>query len=331
LQDIFKEDRKQYEEKWDNLKMFIQYGALTDEKFNERATNLMLFKNTENKYFTLEEYNNAVKINQTDKYNKVVYLYTTNKTEQYSYISDAVEKGYDVLIMDGHLDMHYINKIEATLKDERFARVDADIIDKLIEKEEKREMKITAEQKDMLIPVFRSHLPDSGDYYIVEFEALNETQMPIRITQNEFMRRMKDMSQNSGMNYYADLPNSYNIIVNGNHPLVLNILKKVNKEAGTQVSEINTKITPFKNQLDELRNKNKDKEENDTPTVDKDAITKLETDITALEKEKNEILKGFGKKEKLVKQLIDLALLSNNMLKGENLDLFVKRSVELIK
>lgn len=331
LNDIFKEDRKQYEEKWDNMKLFIQYGMLTDDKFAERADGLILLKNTEDKYFTLGEYNQVVKINQTDKHDKTIYLYTTNKEEQYAYISEAKEKGYDVLVMDGYLDMHFINKMEEKIKDYRFVRVDSNIVDKLIEKDIQRESKINEEQKTLLTPVFRGQLPEGGDYYMINFEALDETQMPVIITQQEFMRRMKDMSQNSGMNYYGNMPDSYNVVINSNHPLVLQVLNHVNKEVAADVREIDQKISPLKMHLNELRDKNKDNKEEDILTADKDQISNLENEITTLENDKEAKLKDFGTNEKLVKQLIDLALLSNHMLKGKNLSAFVKRSLELIK
>lgn len=330
LQEIFKNDRKQFEEKWDNLKLFIEYGMLTDDKFNERASSFVLLKNTDNKYFTLEEYEKLTKTNQTDKHNKTIYLYATDKTDQYTYIAEAKEKGYDVLLLDGHLDIHFINKIESTLKDARFVRVDSDIIDKIIEKEQKRESKLTTTQQDMLTPVFRSHLPDTNDYFIVGYEPMDEKQMPIKITQQEFMRRMKDMSAMSGMNFYGDMPNSYNLIVNSNHPLVIQINNDLEKSLGVEVESITNQIKPLKDELNTINSSNKDKKEEEISVSDKEKTDSLEKNITELEQKREDILKEYGKNQKIVKQIIDLALLSNNMLKGESLNEFVKRSVELI-
>jgi molecular chaperone HtpG len=330
LQEIFKSDRKQFEEKWDNLKLFIQYGMLSDEKFNERANNFLLLKNTEDKYFTLEEYEMLVKPNQTDKHSKIIYLYATNKTDQYTHIAEAKDKGYDVLLLDGHLDMHFINKLESSLKEARFVRVDSDVVEKLIEKDEKRESKLTSAQQELLTPVFRSQLPESGDFFLVNYEPLQETQMPIKITQQEFMRRMKDMSSMSGMNFYGEMPNSYNLVVNSNHPLVLNIMQKVEKETGKDIKALEDQIKPVQDELNTLRDQNKDKKEEDVATADKDTMESLEKQVIELEESKENKLKEFGKNEKLVKQLIDLALLSNNMLKGESLSAFVKRSIDLI-
>jgi len=330
LQEIFKNDRKQFEEKWDNLKLFIEYGMLTDEKFNERATSFVLLKNTEDKYFTLDEYEKLTKPNQTDKHKKLIYLYATDKTDQYTYIAEAKDKGYDVLLLDGHLDMHFINKLESSLKETRFVRVDSDVIDKLIEKDEKRESKLTPAQQELLTPVFRSHLPEGEDYYLVSYEPMAEDQMPMKITQQEFMRRMKDMSSMSGMNFYGEMPDSYNLVVNSNHPLILDINTKLEQALGNDIQSIDNQIKPLKDEITKLNDQNKDKKEEDISTADKDKIEALEKEISELEESKENKLKEYGKNQKLVKQIIDLALLSNNMLKGESLNLFVKRSIELI-
>jgi molecular chaperone HtpG len=330
LQEIFKNDRKQFEEKWDNLKLFIEYGMLTDEKFSERATSFVLLKNTEDKYFTLDEYEKLTKPNQTDKHKKLIYLYATDKTDQYTYIAEAKDKGYDVLLLDGHLDMHFINKLESSLKETRFVRVDSDVIDKLIEKDEKRESKLTPAQQELLTPVFRSHLPEGDDYYLVSYEPMAEDQMPMKITQQEFMRRMKDMSSMSGMNFYGEMPDSYNLVVNSNHPLILDINTKLEETLGNDIQSIDNQIKPLKDEITKLNDQNKDKKEEDISTADKDKIEALEKEVSELEESKENKLKEYGKNQKLVKQIIDLALLSNNMLKGESLNLFVKRSIELI-
>ncbi|HON18244.1 MAG TPA: molecular chaperone HtpG [Salinivirgaceae bacterium] len=332
LQEIFKNDRTQFEQKWDNLKLFIQYGILTDDKFEERAKSFLLLKNIDDKYFTLDEYETLVKPNQTDKYNKVIYLYATNKIDQHSYIAEAKEKGYDILLLDGYLDMHFINKLENSLKDIRFVRVDADVIEKLIEKDQTRESKLTSEQKELLTPVFRSQLPEGEDFYLISFESLDENQLPIKITQKEFMRRMKDMSSMSGMNYYANLPNSYDLVVNSNHPLIVDLAQKVESEYGVAINELNQKIETKQKELDAFREKHSDKEdEENLPEAEKEKQRQLESEIEQLKKAKDEKLGEFANNEKRVKQIIDLALLANNMLKGESLSMFVKRSVEIMR
>ena len=330
LNDIFKNDRKQFETKWDNLKLFIVYGMISEEKFYEKAEKFALFKNTDGKYFTFEEYKNLIKDNQTDKNKKLVYLYATNPEEQYSFIDAAKAKGYDVLLMDGQLDTHYINHLEQKFKDAQFTRVDSDVIDKLIEKGENKESKLSTEQQNRLRPVFRSQLPEKANY-IVTFEALGENDHPIIITQAEFMRRMKDMSAlGGGMNFYGDLPDSYTLVVNSNHPLVLRINEDLNKKVTVEVEKIDEKIKPLSDNKAELDKANKDKKEEEIKQEDKDRLEELEKKIKELEDKKEKALKKFGSSNKLVKQIIDLALLANGMLKGEDLSKFVKRSIELI-
>lgn len=332
LQEIYKKDREQFEKKWDDLKLFIQYGMLTDEKFYEKAEKFALFKNTDGKYFTYEEYNNIIKDNQTDKNKQLVYLYATNTEEQYTYIEAAKAKGYDVIIMDGHLDAHFINHIETKFKDAHFTRVDADIIDKLIQKDEQKESKLSATDQEDLTPVFRSQLHDNANF-IVSFEALSESDSPVIITQSEFMRRMKDMqavSGNNGMNFYGQMPDSYNIVVNANHPHVVRINNDKNEKLSAEIKTLNDKIKPIENSKAELEKANKDKKEEEIPQADKDRIEELDKKIKELKSKKDASLTEFGKSHKLVKQLIDLALLGNNMLKGEQLNKFIKRSIELI-
>ena len=237
LSEIFKNNREEFEKKWDNLKLFIEYGMITDEKFNEKASKFALLKNTEDKYFTFEEYENIIKENQTDKNKMLVYLYSTNKTDQYTYIDKAKNKGYDVLLLDGQLDVHLINQLETKLKDSRFVRVDSDVIDKLIQKEESRESKLSEEQKDDLKSVFDVRVKSKGTFNVV-FETLDENESPVIITQSEFMRRMKEMSQmGGGMNFYGELPDSYNLVVNPNHKLVIKISEDLQSEAGLKLSD----------------------------------------------------------------------------------------------
>lgn len=330
LNEIFKSDREQFEKKWDDLKLFIEYGMISEEKFYERAEKFALFKNSDGKYFTYDEYKNLIKENQTDKNKSLVYLYATDAESQFSFIEAAKAKGYDVLILDGQLDAHYVNHLEQKFKDSKFVRVDADVVDKLIEKEESKEIKLTTEQQNNLMPVFRSQLPESTNY-IVMFEGLGETGNPVTITQSEFMRRMKDMSAlGGGMNFYGELPDSYNLVVNGNHPLVLKVNKDLEKELTVEIKKIDEKIKPIEANKADIETANKDKKEEEIKQADKDRIEKLDKKIDELKKKKEELLTNYGKDNNLVKQMTDLALLANNMLKGEDLAKFVKRSIELL-
>lgn len=331
LEEIFKKDRKEFEKKWDDLKLFIEFGMLTDEKFYERAEKFALLKNTDAKYFTFEEYANIIKENQTDKNKNVIYLYATNKEDQYSYIEKAKNKGYDVILMDGQLDTHFINHLEQKLKDSRFSRVDADVLDKLIMKDESTESHLTDKQKEDLRPVFESQLPEKEKYFIT-YENLNETEYPIMITQPEYMRRMKDMSElTAGMNFYAGLPDSYNMVINTNHPLVLKVNEAREKSTGTKVEEIENQFKPVEEEISKLEEKQKGKKDEEVPVADKDKLESLKKQLDELKGKKTEVLKDFGKKNKIVRQLIDLALISNNMLKGEDMIRFVNRSIDLIK
>ena len=233
LEEIFKNDRKQFEQKWDDLKLFIEYGMLSDEKFSDRAEKFALMKNVDGKYFTLKEYEELIKENQTDKNKTLVYLYATEKEEQFSYIEAAKAKGYDVLLMDGQLDTHFLNHMETKLKESRFARVDSEIVDKLIEKDEARESKLSSHQQSDLTPVFQAHLPGKEMNYLVSYESLSEEYQPVMITQSEFMRRMKDMQEMSGQaSMYGNFPDSYNLVVNANHPLVSKIVEQTEKKLG---------------------------------------------------------------------------------------------------
>ncbi len=332
LNDIFKKDRTKFEEKWDDLRLFVQYGMLTDEKFAERAKKFMLLKNTEGKYFTLEEYEAIVKENQTDKHNNIINLYATDTDAQYTYIQAAKAKGYDVLLMDSQLDNHLINHLEQKENTKRYVRVDADIVDKLIEKDEVKTSSLSEAERTNLIPVFNSQLPTEGTNYLVTFEALGENAQPLMITQAEFMRRMKDMAaMNPGMGFYGEMPDSYNLVVNTDHQLIGNILNDVNSNLGTQLAEVEAKLKPLQEEREQLEALKKDKKDEEVPQEEKDKMTEVEKNITEVNAEKETILKAFGKDNQLVKQLIDLALLANNMLKGEALAKFVERSVKMIK
>ncbi|MBN1111905.1 MAG: molecular chaperone HtpG, partial [Bacteroidales bacterium] len=332
LNDIYKEDRKQFEEKWDDLSLFIVYGILSEKKFAEKAEKFALLKNTENKYFTYEEYQELIKVEQTDKNNKLVYLYATNVEEQYSYIQAARDKGYDVLLMNGQLDSHYINHLEQQFKDSSFVRVDADVISKLIEKESSEDSKLNEDQKRFLKPVFNSILPSKANYSVT-FENLSESDNPVVITQSEFMRRMKEMAAlggGGGMNFYGQIPDSYNLVINTNHPLINRIAEQLDNDAAPEAIKFDEKIKPIEQTKNDLETANKDKKDEEIPQVDKDRISELNNKIADFKSKQEEYLKEYGKNNKLVKQVIDLALLSNNMLKGEELNKFIKRSIDLI-
>ena len=331
LQDIFKNDRPQFEKKWDDLKLFITFGMITDEKFYERADKFALFKNVDNKYFTFEEYEMLIKENQTDKNKTLVYLYSSDKVDQHSYIEIAQSKGYDVLLMDGQLDPHLINSLETKLKDSRFARVDSDVVEKLIVKEDKKEVQLAKGDQDELRSVFEGALPEDSHYW-VSFEDLGENASPVIITRSEFMRRMKDMaSMSPTASFYGNMPDSLNLVVNVSHPHIKSLIDKKGAKLGKKLDDINNKIHPLETKIEELRKSTKDKKDEEISQTEKDTLAESEKEFDKLNDDKKSILKGFGKDYKLVKQLIDLALLSNNMLKGEDLSKFVKRSIELLK
>jgi len=331
LQDIFKNDREQFEKKWDDLKVFIEYGMMTEDKFYEQISKIALLKNTEGKYFTYEEYETLIKENQKDKNGTLVYLYTTNKEEQFSFIESARAKGYDVLMMDGYLDTHFINHVESKMNNSHFVRVDADVADKLIMKDEKRESKLSEVHQHDLSEVFESQLPDNKSHFSVVFESLGESDSPIVITQSEYMRRMKDMSQLGGpASFYGNLPDHFSVVVNANHPIIQKINEDKEKKCRKDLDKFDEKIKPLEDNKKEIETANKDKKEEEIPQTDKDRITDLDKKINEFRDKRKEVLDGFGGKHKLVKQLIDIALLSNNMLKGEDLNRFIKRSIELL-
>jgi len=333
LDDIFKSDREQFEQKWDDLKVFIEYGMLTEEKFYEKAQKFFLFKNTDGKYFTMEEYEKLIKENQTDKDKNLVYLYTTDSEKQYTFIENAKVKGYDVLIMDGQLDAHFINHIEQKFSGSKFLRVDSDIVDKLIRKDDFEESKLSEEEKNQLTHVFESQLPSSGNFSVT-FENLTENDDPIIVTQSEFMRRMKDMAAmggGGGMNFYGEMPDTYNLVINSNHRLVEKVLEQKDKKVGTKVTKITEELNPYMEEKAKLEKAKEGKKDEEIPQADKDNLIDIEKKVSELNDSKKDILSKYGKENKYVKQLIDLALLANNMLKGEDLTKFVKRSVDLIK
>lgn len=332
LSDIFKTDRGDYEKKWDDLKIFIQYGILTDEKFAERAAGIVLLKNTDGKYFTVEEYENLVKTNQTDKDNNVVYLYSTDVQEQYTYIRSARDKGYDVLLLDGQLDTHFINYMEQKNANRKFLRVDSDVIDKLIRKDETKETSWSDTEQDEMKEVFNVQLPKEGGMYMVNFEALGETADPVVITRSEFMRRMKDMAaMNPGMGFYGAMDDQFTLVVNTDHRLVNGILEQERQEMRERLEPIYAEIGENERKCSEIDGLNKGKKEEEIPQVDKDRKKECNDRIAELKKQKQELLQEYGRNNKIVGQLIDLALLANGLLKGEALNRFVKRSVDLIR
>jgi molecular chaperone HtpG len=330
LNDIFKKNREDFEKKWDDLKLFIVYGMISDEKFYEKASKFALLKTTDNKYFTYEEYEKLIKENQTDKNKNLIYLYATDKTDQFTYIEKAKSKGYDVLLLDGQLDLHLVNHLEGKFKDSRFVRVDSDVVDKLIQKDEVKESKLTPAQHEDLSSVFQGQLK-KDDHFIVVFEALDETDAPVIITRSEFMRRMKEMAQfGGGMNFYGELPDSYNLVVNDRHPMVEKLSADVNVALGAKLKESDASRTKIKAEIDFMEADHKKKKPDEISQVEKDDLEKLRKELDTINNSRKVILEGYGNENKIVRQLIDLALLANNMLRGEELSLFVKRSVELL-
>lgn len=332
LQEIFADNRSEFESKWDDLKVFIEYGVVTEQKFAEKAENFVLVKNVDGKYFTLSEYKELVTPSQTDKNNNLIYLYANDANAQHSFIQGARDKGYDVLVMDGQLDNHFISWVESKNTNLRFVRVDSDIVEKLIEKDTEQKMSISSEQQETLRPLFEAQLPvDDKISYMVTFEAMAATAPPVMITQNEFMRRMKDMSAMGGgmASFYGQMPDNFNVVINGNHPLVMEALGEAETVLGEGLKKMNKKIDSVNYELNTVREKLKD-EKAEQAVTDKEVLEELEKKHSQLVEDKNKRVKKVGAESKLVKQLIDLALLSNGMLKGENLTNFIRRSVELI-
>ena len=333
LNSIFKENRKEFEEKWDDLKIFINYGMLSQEDFYERAKDFALLKDVEGKYFTFEEYKTLIKDNQTDKDGNLVYLYANNKEEQYSYIEAAKQKGYSVLLMEGQLDTPMVNMLEQKLEKSRFTRVDADIIDRLIVKEDAKKTDLSKEQSDNLTEVFRSQMPqlDKTEFF-VEIQALGEQNQPVLITQNEYMRRMKAMSQfQAGMNFYGQMPDSYNIVLNSDHALVKKVLEDAEANTAETLKPILAEIKGQEARLAVLHQEQNKKKPKEITQQEKDDVHNTEKAISDEKAKRNEIISGYAKNNNIVHQLIDLALLQNGMLKGASLDAFLKRSVDMIK
>ena len=332
LQQTFKNDRKDYEAKWDDLKLFINYGMLSQDDFYDRAKDFALFKDINGKYFTMEEYKTLIKDNQTDKNGDLVYLYATNKNDQYSYIKAAEDKGYSVLLMDGQLDMPMVSMLEQKLEKSRFARVDADIIDRLIQKEDAKKSALEADDRDKLSEVFRSQMPvDSKATFNVDMEALGEQAQPVLITESEYMRRMKDMSHfQPGMSFYGQMPDSYTVVLNTDHALVKEVLDETHKATDEALKPIESELKGQQARLAALHQSQSKKKPEEITKEEKDDLEHTEKAVNEQRDKKNKILCDYAKDNKIVHQLIDLALLQNGMLKGEALDKFLKRSVELI-
>jgi molecular chaperone HtpG len=333
LKSIFAENRKEYEEKWDDLKIFINYGMLSQEDFYERAKDFCLLKDVEGKYFTLDEYKTLIKDEQTDKDGNLIYLYANNLEEQYSYIEAAKAKGYSVLLMDGQLDTPSVSMFEQKLEKSRFVRVDADIIDRLIVKEDAQKDELAEDKRDNLSEVFRSQMPklDKAEF-MVEVQALGKNAQPVVITQSEYMRRMKDMSRyQQGMGFYAQMPDSFNLVLNSDHPLIKKVLDDETAAVSELLKPVESEIRGQQARVDVLRQEQNKKKYDEITQEEKDDLQASEKALNEQKDKKKAIIADYAKDNAIVHQLIDLALLQNGMLKGAALDAFLKRSVDLIK
>ncbi|MCS2887510.1 molecular chaperone HtpG [Bacteroides fragilis] len=332
LQSIFKNDRAQFEEKWNDLKIFINYGMLTQEDFYDKAQKFALFTDTDGKHYTFEEYQTLIKDNQTDKDKNLIYLYANNKDEQFAYIEAAKNKGYNVLLMDGQLDVAMVSMLEQKLEKSRFTRVDSDVVDNLIVKEDKKSDVLEASKQEALSAAFKSQLPKMEKVeFNVMTQALGENGSPVMITQSEYMRRMKEMANiQAGMSFYGEMPDMFNLVLNSDHKLVKEVLADEEKECSAAIAPIQTELEDVTKRRDALKKKKEGKKDEDIPTAEKDELNDLDKKWDELKQQKDSIFAGYAGKNKVVRQLIDLALLQNNMLKGEALNNFVKRSIELI-
>ena len=333
LAGIFKEDRKGYEEKWNDMKIFIEYGMLSQEDFYDKAKDFSLFTDVEEKNFTYEEYRTLIKDNQTDKDGTLIYLYATNKEDQYTYIEAAKQKGYSVLLFDGQLDVPMINLLEQKLEKCRFTRVDADIADKLIAKENQKESDVVGSDKDCLTYVFKSQMPaiDKTEF-VVDVQALGEEGAPLMITQNEFMRRMKDMSQfQPGMGFYSQFPDSYTLVLNTDHSLIKDVLKSTQEATANELKPVLSEIKGQEARLQVLQQQQDKKKPEEVTSEEKADLEATRKAIADEQKKRDDIVAAYAKDNNVVHQLIDLALLQNGMLKGAALDSFLKRSIEMIK
>lgn len=334
LAEIFKTDRQQFEEKWEDIKLFIQYGMLSDEKFYERAVKYALLRNVDKKYFTYEEYKTLIEGNQKDKNGDLIYLYANDADAQYAYIQRAKEKGYDVLLMDSQLDVHIISQMEQKNEKTRFVRVDSDIVENLIKKEDEQKVTLTEDEKMALEAVFSSQLPTiDKTNFIVGFENVSEDALPVFLTQEEFMRRMKDMSAMGGgmMSFYGEMPDSYKLVVNTAHPLIKNLLKAEEEACSEKVAPIAEALKAKEAEEAKLKEEQKDKKSDELTTEEKDKAEAITKEVAKLKKDIKDIRAAFAADNATIHQLIDIALLASNLLKGEALAAFVKRSVEVLK
>ena len=333
LKAIFNEDRKAYEQKWDDLKLFINYGILTEENFYDRAKEFSLFKDTEGKYFTFDEYKTLIEASQKDKDGNLIYLYATDKDEQYSYIKAAEDKGYSVLLFDGQLDVPCIQTLEQKFEKSRFSRVDADTIDHIIQKEEAPKNMLAEDERDNLSAVFQSQLPKlEKTEFIVEVNALGSEQRPVVITQNEWMRRMKEMSRyQSGMAFYGQMPDSFNMVLNSDHRLVKQVLDDAKAALADQLKPIESELKGQEARMAALNQKTEKKKAEEITQEEKDDKAATQKAIDEQKEKKQQLISDYAQKQDVVHQLIDLALLQNGMLKGAALDAFLNRSIDLIK
>ena len=330
---IFKENRKDYEEKWDDLKIFIHYGMLSQDDFYDRAKDFALLKDVDGKYFTYEEYQTLIKDNQTDKEGNLVYLYANDKEGEYSYIEAAKAKGYSVLLLDGQLDNPMVSMLEQKLEKTRFSRVDADIVDRLIQKDDKKESELAKDEKDNLEQTFRSQLPkmEKTEFY-VDVQALGEQTLPVLITQSEYMRRMKEASKlQAGMAFYAQMPDAFNLVLNSDHPLIKQVLEDGKTACATELQPVESEFKGLEARLAALHQSQNGKKQEEISQEEKDDVKNTESALEEQRTKKNNIIATYAAGNKVVHQLIDLALLQNGMLKGAALDSFLKRSVDLIK
>ena len=333
LASIFKDDRKDYEQKWDDLKIFINYGMLSQDDFYDRAKDFALLKDVDGKYFTYEEYKTLIKDNQTDKDGNLVYLYANDKEGEYSYIEAAKNKGYSVLLLDGQLDTPMVSMLEQKLEKTRFARVDADIVDRLIVKDDNKESELAKDEKDSLTETFRSQLPamDHTEFY-VDVQALGADNLPVLITQSEYMRRMKEASKyQAGMAFYAQMPDAFNLVLNSDHPLIKGVIDGEKQECGNQLSPVDSELKGLEARLAVLHQSQSGKKPEEITQEEKDDVKNTEQSIQEQRTKRADIIAAYAKGNKVVHQLIDLALLQNGMLKGAALDSFLKRSVDMIK
>ena len=333
LQSIFKESRKEFEEKWDDLKLFINYGMLSESDFYERAKDFSLIKDTEGKYFTFEEYNTLIKDNQTDKEDYLVNLYTSNKEEQYSYIEAAKQKGYSVIDASGQLDVPLLSMLEQKQEKTRYVRVDSDIVDRIIQKEDAPKNNLSVEETDNLSEAFRSQIPtiEKADF-TVDVQSLGESFQPVLVTQNEYMRRMKEMSQfQQGMGFYAQLPDSYNLVLNADHPLVKKVLDDITANTADELKPVASELKGQEARLAALHQSQDSKKTEELTQEEKDDMQNTQKTVSELQDKKKAIVAAYAKGNDIVHQLIDLALLQNGMLQGAALDKFLKRSISLIK